>query len=223
MAQKIGKILMQDYKKKFIELALKRNVLRFGEFTLKSGRKSPYFFNAGLFCTGSDLKLLGEFYAQALHEAGLKFDVLFGPAYKGIPIVAATSIAYASLYNEDAPWVFNRKEAKDHGEGGNLVGSPLAGNVVLIDDVITAGTAIRESMEIIAKEKANLSGVLIALDRKERGKADLSAIQEIERDYKTKVASIINLNDLITYIEQSDELKHHIQSVKDYRAQYGVD
>ncbi len=214
---------MQDYKKKFIELALKRNVLRFGEFTLKSGRKSPYFFNAGLFCTGSDLKLLGEFYAQALHEAGLKFDVLFGPAYKGIPIVAATSIAYASLYNEDAPWVFNRKEAKDHGEGGNLVGSPLAGNVVLIDDVITAGTAIRESMEIIAKEKANLSGVLIALDRKERGKADLSAIQEIERDYKTKVASIINLNDLITYIEQSDELKHHIQSVKDYRAQYGVD
>lgn len=214
---------MQDYKKKFIELALKRNVLRFGEFTLKSGRKSPYFFNAGLFCTGSDLKLLGEFYAQALHEDGLKFDVLFGPAYKGIPIVAATSIAYASLYNEDAPWVFNRKEAKDHGEGGNLVGSPLAGNVVLIDDVITAGTAIRESMEIIAKEKANLSGVLIALDRKERGKADLSAIQEIERDYKTKVVSIINLNDLITYIEQSDELKHHIQSVKDYRAQYGVD
>ena len=214
---------MQDYKKKFIELALKRNVLRFGEFTLKSGRKSPYFFNAGLFCTGSDLKLLGEFYAQALHEAGLKFDVLFGPAYKGIPIVAATSIAYASLYNEDAPWVFNRKEAKDHGEGGNLVGSPLAGNVVLIDDVITAGTAIRESMEIIAKVKANLSGVLIALDRKERGKADLSAIQEIERDYKTKVVSIINLNDLITYIEQSDELKHHIQSVKDYRAQYGVD
>ena len=214
---------MQDYKKKFIELALKRNVLRFGEFTLKSGRKSPYFFDAGLFCTGSDLKLLGEFYAQALHEAGLKFDVLFGPAYKGIPIVAATSIAYASLYNEDAPWVFNRKEAKDHGEGGNLVGSPLAGNVVLIDDVITAGTAIRESMEIIAKEKANLSGVLIALDRKERGKADLSAIQEIERDYKTKVVSIINLNDLITYIEQSDELKHHIQSVKDYRAQYGVD
>ena len=214
---------MQDYKKKFIELALKRNVLRFGEFTLKSGRKSPYFFNAGLFCTGSDLKLLGEFYAQALHEAGLKFDVLFGPAYKGIPIVAATSIAYASLYNEDAPWVFNRNEAKDHGEGGNLVGSPLAGNVVLIDDVITAGTAIRESMEIIAKEKANLSGVLIALDRKERGKADLSAIQEIERDYKTKVVSIINLNDLITYIEQSDELKHHIQSVKDYRAQYGVD
>ncbi len=214
---------MQDYKKKFIELALKRNVLRFGEFTLKSGRKSPYFFNAGLFCTGSDLKLLGEFYAQALHEAGLKFDVLFGPAYKGIPIVAATSIAYASIYNEDAPWVFNRKEAKDHGEGGNLVGSPLAGNVVLIDDVITAGTAIRESMEIIAKEKANLSGVLIALDRKERGKADLSAIQEIERDYKTKVVSIINLNDLITYIEQSDELKHHIQSVKDYRAQYGVD
>ena len=214
---------MQDYKKKFIELALKRNVLRFGEFTLKSGRKRPYFFNAGLFCTGSDLKLLGEFYAQALHEVGLKFDVLFGPAYKGIPIVAATSIAYASLYNEDAPWVFNRKEAKDHGEGGNLVGSPLAGNVVLIDDVITAGTAIRESMEIIAKEKANLSGVLIALDRKERGKADLSAIQEIERDYKTKVVSIINLNDLITYIEQSDELKHHIQSVKDYRAQYGVD
>ena len=215
---------MEAYKKEFIDFMVESKVLKFGDFTLKSGRKSPFFMNAGAYVTGSQLKRLGEYYAKAIHDNyGTDFDVLFGPAYKGIPIVAATSIAYASLYNEDAPWVFNRKEAKDHGEGGNLVGSPLAGNVVLIDDVITAGTAIRESMEIIAKEKANLSGVLIALDRKERGKADLSAIQEIERDYKTKVVSIINLNDLITYIEQSDELKHHIQSVKDYRAQYGVD
>ncbi len=214
---------MQEYKKRFIELALKKNVLRFGDFTLKSGRKSPYFFNAGLFCTGADLKLLGEFYAQALHEANINFDVLFGPAYKGIPIVAATSIAYSSLYNTEAPWVFNRKEAKDHGEGGNLVGSPLAGKVVLIDDVITAGTAIRESMEIIKKANATLKGVLIALDRKERGQGKLSAIQEIERDYNTKVVSIITLNDLISYLETNDDLKIHSESVKNYRKEYGVE
>lgn len=214
---------MKDYKKNFIELALKRNVLRFGSFTLKSGRISPYFFNAGLFCTGADLALLGEFYADALHDSGVDFDVLFGPAYKGIPIVAATSIAYSRKYGSDAPWVFNRKEAKDHGEGGNLVGSPLTGNIVLLDDVITAGTAIRESMQIIsAQENATLAGVLIALDRQEKGKTDLSAIQEVERDYNTKVFSIITLADLITYIAQNDNLKEHLSSVEEYRNTHGI-
>ena len=214
---------MKDYKKNFIELALKRNVLRFGSFTLKSGRISPYFFNAGLFCTGADLALLGEFYSDALHDSGVDFDVLFGPAYKGIPIVAATSIAYSRKYGTEAPWVFNRKEAKDHGEGGNLVGSPLTGNIVLLDDVITAGTAIRESMQIIsAQENATLAGVLIALDRQEKGKSDLSAIQEVERDYNTKVFSIITLADLITYIAQNDNLKEHLSSVKEYRNTYGI-
>ncbi len=214
---------MKDYKKNFIELALKRNVLRFGSFTLKSGRISPYFFNAGLFCTGADLALLGEFYADALHDSGVDFDVLFGPAYKGIPIVVATSIAYSRKYGSEAPWVFNRKEAKDHGEGGNLVGSPLTGNIVLLDDVITAGTAIRESMQIIsAQENATLAGVLIALDRQEKGKTDLSAIQEVERDYNTKVFSIITLADLITYIAQNDNLKEHLSSVEEYRNTYGI-
>ncbi len=214
---------MKDYKKNFIELALKRNVLRFGSFTLKSGRISPYFFNAGLFCTGADLALLGEFYSDALHDSGVDFDVLFGPAYKGIPIVAATSIAYSRKYGTEAPWVFNRKEAKDHGEGGNLVGSPLTGNIVLLDDVITAGTAIRESMQIIsAQENATLAGVLIALDRQEKGKSDLSAIQEVERDYNTKVFSIITLADLITYIAQNDNLKEHLSSVEEYRNTYGI-
>ncbi len=214
---------MKDYKKNFIELALKRNVLRFGSFTLKSGRISPYFFNAGLFCTGADLALLGEFYADALHDSGVDFDVLFGPAYKGIPIVAATSIAYSRKYGSEAPWVFNRKEAKDHGEGGNLVGSPLTGNIVLLDDVITAGTAIRESMQIISAQKnATLAGVLIALDRQEKGKTDLSAIQEVERDYNTKVFSIITLADLITYIAQNDNLKEHLSSVEEYRNTYGI-
>ncbi|MBQ3775340.1 MAG: orotate phosphoribosyltransferase [Ruminobacter sp.] len=214
---------MKDYKKNFIELALKRNVLRFGSFTLKSGRISPYFFNAGLFCTGADLAQLGEYYADALHDSGVDFDVLFGPAYKGIPIVAATSIAYSRKYGSEAPWVFNRKEAKDHGEGGNLVGSPLTGNIVLLDDVITAGTAIRESMQIISAQKdAKLAGVLIALDRQEKGKTDLSAIQEVERDYNTKVFSIITLSDLITYIAQNDNLKEHLASVEEYRNTYGI-
>lgn len=213
---------MLDYKIKFIELALKKNVLKFGDFTLKSGRKSPYFFNAGLFNTGKDLALLGEFYAEALYNSKIEYDVLFGPAYKGIPIVAATSVALAKKYDLEAPWVFNRKEAKDHGEGGNLVGSPLSGDVIVVDDVITAGTAIRESMDIINNAKANLKGVLIALDRQEKGKGELSAIQEVERDYNTKVISIITLNDLIAYLEKSNSLSEHLEAVKNYRAIYGI-
>ena len=215
---------MENYKSEFIEFMVESDVLKFGDFTLKSGRKSPFFMNAGAYVTGSQLMRLGEYYAKAIHDKyGDDFDVLFGPAYKGIPIVAATSIAYSRKYGTEAPWVFNRKEAKDHGEGGNLVGSPLTGNIVLLDDVITAGTAIRESMQIIsAQENATLAGVLIALDRQEKGKSDLSAIQEVERDYNTKVFSIITLADLITYIAQNDNLKEHLSSVEEYRNTYGI-
>tara|TARA_B100000700_G_scaffold116571_1_gene131160 strand:+ start:238 stop:882 length:645 start_codon:yes stop_codon:yes gene_type:complete len=213
---------MKEYQKQFIEFALAKQVLKFGEFTLKSGRTSPYFFNAGLFNTGQDLAKLGRFYAAALEDAGIDYDLLFGPAYKGIPIATTTAVALADHYNKDVPYCFNRKEKKDHGEGGNLVGSELKGKVMLVDDVITAGTAIRESMEIIAANGADLSGVLIALDRQEKGKAELSAIQEVERDFNTQVVSIVKLADLITYLEQQDNMDEHLQAVKSYRDQYGV-
>ncbi|WP_406042282.1 orotate phosphoribosyltransferase [Succinimonas sp.] len=213
---------MKDYKKAFIELALSRNVLRFGSFTLKSGRVSPYFFNAGLFCTGKDLGLLGEFYADALRDSGLEFDLLFGPAYKGIPIVTSLAVAYARKYGGDVPWIFNRKEAKDHGEGGNLVGSPLNGRVVLVDDVITAGTAIRESMAIIASSPASLSGILLALDRQEKGQSDLSAVQEVERDFNTRVAAIITMSDLMEYMAGVPGLAEHLSDMKAYRDTYGI-
>lgn len=213
---------MKEYQKQFIEFALAKQVLKFGEFTLKSGRTSPYFFNAGLFNTGQDLAKLGRFYAAALEDAGIDYDLLFGPAYKGIPIATTTAVALADHYNKDVPYCFNRKEKKDHGEGGNLVGSDLKGKVMLVDDVITAGTAIRESMEIIAANSADLSGVLIALDRQEKGKAELSAIQEVERDFNTQVVSIVKLADLITYLEQQGNMDEHLQAVKAYRDQYGV-
>lgn len=213
---------MKAFQQEFIEFALSRQVLKFGSFTLKSGRTSPYFFNAGLFNTGSDLAKLGRFYAAALMDAGIEFDLLFGPAYKGIPIATTTAVALADHHNRDVPYCFNRKEAKTHGEGGNLVGSPLQGRVMLVDDVITAGTAIRESMEIIKAAGAQLSGVLIALDRQERGQSELSAIQEVERDFATKVVSIIGLKDLIVYLEGKPELAAHLDAVKAYRAQYGV-
>lgn len=193
---------MKAYQREFIEFALRKQVLRFGEFTLKSGRKSPYFFNAGLFNTGRDLAQLGRFYAAALNESGVEFDLLFGPAYKGIPIATTTAVALADHYDRDVPYCFNRKEAKTHGEGGNLVGSALQGRVMLVDDVITAGTAIRESMEIIAANQASLAGVMIALNRMERGQGELSAIQEVERDYGCQVIAIITLNDLISYLEE---------------------
>ncbi|WP_448622799.1 orotate phosphoribosyltransferase [Dickeya fangzhongdai] len=213
---------MKAYQRQFIEFALSKQVLKFGEFTLKSGRISPYFFNAGLFNTGSDLALLGRFYAEALVDAAVEFDVLFGPAYKGIPIATTTAVALAEHHDRDVPYCFNRKEAKDHGEGGNLVGSPLKGRIMLVDDVITAGTAIRESMEIIAAQGATLAGVLIALDRQERGRGELSAIQEVERDYQCKVTSIITLEDLITYLAEKPEMAAHLEAVKAYRAQFGV-
>jgi len=213
---------MKAFQQEFIEFALSRQVLKFGSFTLKSGRTSPYFFNAGLFNTGGDLAKLGRFYAAALMDAGIDFDVLFGPAYKGIPIATTTAVALAEHHGQDVPYCFNRKEAKTHGEGGSLVGSPLQGRIMLVDDVITAGTAIRESMEIIQAQGAELAGVLIALDRQERGKGELSAIQEVERDFGTKVVSIIGLKDLIQYLEGKPELAAHLDAVKAYRAEFGV-
>ncbi|EWH04918.1 orotate phosphoribosyltransferase [Pseudoalteromonas sp. MEBiC 03607] len=213
---------MKDYQKEFIEFALEKQVLKFGEFTLKSGRTSPYFFNAGLFNTGRDLARLGRFYAAALEDAGIEYDVLFGPAYKGIPIATTTAVALADHHDKDVPYCFNRKEKKAHGEGGTLVGSELKGKIMLVDDVITAGTAIRESMEIIADNGADLSGVLIALDRQEKGKAELSAIQEVERDFGTKVISIVKLADLISYLEAKGTMDEHLAAVKAYRDQYGI-
>ena len=213
---------MQQYKHDFIEFALSRQVLKFGEFTLKSGRKSPYFFNAGLFNTGRDLAKLGEFYAQAIQSSKLDYDVLFGPAYKGIPIATTVAVALANQFDVDKPCCFNRKETKDHGEGGNLIGSPLKGKILLVDDVITAGTAIRESMEIIQASQAELAGVLIALNRKEKGKGELSAIQEVERDYGCQVFSIVDFDDLVQFIEKSPEYAPFLPAMKAYREQYGV-
>lgn len=213
---------MKAYQRHFIELALAKNVLKFGEFTLKSGRVSPYFFNAGLFNTGRDLALLGQFYAQTLIDNHVPCDVLFGPAYKGIPIATTTAVALVEHHDMDISYCFNRKEAKDHGEGGTLVGSPLTGNVVIVDDVITAGTAIRESMEIIKQHDATLSGVLLSLDRQEKGRGSLSAIQELERDYQCQVYSIITLDDLISYLTESETLSAHLPAVKAYRERYGI-
>ncbi|RLV58930.1 orotate phosphoribosyltransferase [Parashewanella curva] len=213
---------MKAYQKEFIEFALERQVLRFGEFTLKSGRTSPYFFNAGLFNTGKDLARLGRFYAAALVDSGIDYDLVFGPAYKGIPIATTTTVALAEHHDIDAPYCFNRKEKKDHGEGGSLVGSELKGKVMLVDDVITAGTAIRESMEIIKANDAELAGVLIALDRQEKGKAELSAIQEVERDFGCQVVSIVTLADLLTYLEGQDGMETELAAVKAYREQYGI-
>lgn len=213
---------MQDFQREFIEFAVARNVLRFGQFTLKSGRTSPYFFNAGLFNTGGDLARLGQFYAAALQHAGIDYDVLFGPAYKGIPIATTTAVALADKHGVDKPYCFNRKEAKTHGEGGNLVGSPLQGKIMLVDDVITAGTAIRESMQIIQANGAQLAGVLIALDRQERGQGTLSAVQEVERDFATKVIAIVGLNDLITYLADKPEMAEHLTNIRAYREQYGI-
>ena len=213
---------MEQYKRDFIEFALSRNVLKFGEFTLKSGRKSPYFFNAGLFNTGADLARLGEFYAAAIQASAVDFDVVFGPAYKGIPIGTSVSVALFNRYSIDKPVCFNRKEVKDHGEGGNLIGSPLQGKILLVDDVITAGTAIRESMELISANQAELAAVLIALNRKERGKGELSAIQEVERDYQCQVLSIIDLDDLMQFIEQDPRYSSHLPEMRAYRAEFGV-
>lgn len=213
---------MRDYQKDFIEFALKNDVLRFGEFTLKSGRVSPYFFNAGLFNSGEALAKLGQYYAAAIADSGVKFDVLFGPAYKGIPLATTCAVALYEHQNTNIPYSFNRKEAKSHGEGGNIVGAALEGDILIIDDVITAGTAIRESMDIIAAANAKPAGVIIALDRQEKGTGELSAIQEVEQQYNIPVLSIIKLEHLITYIEGNADFTQYLDKVKAYRDQYGI-
>lgn len=213
---------MENNKKRFIELALRYEVLRFGEFTLKSGRISPYFFNAGLFNTGHALAELGACYAQAIIDADIDYDILFGPAYKGIPLVAAIVCALSTGHGIDKPYSFNRKEAKDHGEGGNIVGAALQGNILIVDDVITAGTAIREAVDIIQGQGATSSAVLIALDRQERGKGDLSAIQEVKQDYGIDVFSIITMADLIEYISADEKWAQHLDAMRAYRDEYGV-
>ncbi|HHJ12592.1 MAG TPA: orotate phosphoribosyltransferase [Chromatiales bacterium] len=213
---------MKDYQREFLEFAIRQGVLRFGEFTLKSGRTSPYFFNAGLFNTGAALARLGRYYARTILDAGLKYDVLFGPAYKGIPLVSATAVQLAEQHGQDVPWSFNRKEAKDHGEGGNIVGAPLRGRVLVIDDVITAGTAIRESVDIIRANGAELAGVVISLNRKERGQGERSAIQEVEQEYGVPVASIVDLDDLVAYLEERGGDDGALAAIRAYRAEYGV-
>lgn len=215
---------MQDYQRDFIEFAIQQQVLQFGEFTLKSGRISPYFFNMGLFNSGLALAKLGRFYASAIADANLDFDVLFGPAYKGVPIVSTTAVALAEHHDRNLPWCFNRKEAKKHGEGGLLVGAPLKGRVMIIDDVITAGTAIREVVEIIVREGAEPAAVVIALDRLERGAGELSAIQEVERDYDISVISIVNLQQIMTCLNDSKDSVQQaaLKNISAYRDQYGI-
>lgn len=213
---------MRDYQREFLDFAIACNVLRFGEFKLKSGRISPYFFNAGLFNTGGALARLGQFYAAAIQDAGVEFDTLFGPAYKGIPLVATTAIALGDLHGRDLPFCFNRKEAKDHGEGGNIVGAPLAGRVLIVDDVITAGTAVRESMELIQAADAQAVGVTICLDRQERGQGERSAIQEVKANYGIDVISIVSLADLIEYLGERPGMQEPLEAIKAYRDQYGV-
>lgn len=213
---------MQDYRREFLELALQRGVLRFGEFTLKSGRKSPYFFNAGLFNSGAALAALGRYYAQAVMDSGIRFDMLFGPAYKGIPLATVTAAALADRHGRDLPWCFNRKEAKDHGEGGNLIGAPLAGRVLIVDDVITAGTAVREAIGIIRNAGATPVGLVIALDRQERGQGSRSAIAEIQDAHGIDVAAIARLADIITWLETRPDMAQALASMRAYREQYGA-
>lgn len=212
---------MKPYQTAFIQLALEAEVLKFGEFTLKSGRTSPYFFNAGKFQTGRALAQLGRFYAEALLHSGAKFDMLFGPAYKGIPLVSAISIALADQHDLDMPYGYNRKETKNHGEGGTLVGAPLSGKVAIVDDVITAGTAIREVLNLMANTDAKPAAVVVGLDRQERGQGELSAIQELERETGVQVVSIVTLNDIISFLENQGEDKQ-LQAVVDYRERYGA-
>jgi orotate phosphoribosyltransferase len=213
---------MHDYQREFLDFALDLGVLRFGRFTLKSGRQSPYFFNAGLFNSGAALARLGRFYARAIVDAGVGFDVLFGPAYKGIPLAAVTAAALYDQHGIDVPYAFNRKEAKAHGEGGNIVGHPLEGRVLIIDDVITAGTAIRESMQIIEAAGATPAGVVIALDRQERGQGERSAIQEVEAQYDVPVVAIVRLADLVEFVAGRGEAAEHLADIEAYRREYGV-
>lgn len=213
--------MVSDFRQAFIQFAIERKVLRFGEFKTKAGRMSPYFFNAGLFNDGESLHKLGQFYAKAINAAGFPFDMLFGPAYKGIPLVSAIAIALAET-GQNYPFCFNRKESKDHGEGGLLVGAPMQGQVLIVDDVISAGTSVRESVALIKAGGAMPGGVVIAVDRMERGTGQLSAVQEVQQLYGMTVTSIINLDDLIEYLLNHQERAQHLQAVQRYRDQYGV-
>ena len=215
---------MQDFRSKFLEFVIDNEILEFGQFTLKSGRTSPYFFNAGLFNTGEKLSFLARCYAEAIASSGLTFEVLFGPAYKGIPLVSATAMALASEHGIDKPYCFNRKEAKNHGEGGTVVGAKLSGNALIIDDVITARTAIREAADIIAANGAKLCGIAVAMDRQEKGTGELSAIQEIEQNYQIKIVSIITLKNIIDYLIESnnESLQQHLIAVSAYREKFGI-
>ncbi|MCB1648916.1 MAG: orotate phosphoribosyltransferase [Pseudomonadales bacterium] len=215
---------MQAYQKAFIDFVLEHEILRFGSFTLKSGRTSPYFFNAGLFNTGKALDFIGRTYAAAIAAADVDYDLLFGPAYKGIPLVSVTAAALANHHDIDKPYCFNRKEAKDHGEGGLTVGAPLQGKALIVDDVITAGTAVREVMALFDAVGAQVAGIVVALDRQERGTGSLSAIQEIRQQYDVPVISIITLAQIIEYLEQQDDpaLRDNLAAVRRYREEYGV-
>ena len=213
---------MKPYQQDFLAFALQQGVLRFGEYTLKSGRVSPYFFNAGLFQTGSALSRLGQFYAQAIVDSGLKFDMLFGPAYKGIPLVAAVAIALYEKQGLDYPYAFNRKEAKDHGEGGTIVGASLHGRVLVIDDVMTAGTAIREAAAIVAGQGASLAGVAISLDRQERGQGERSAVQEVQMNFGVPVISIVGLQNVIQHVQEQIADPTLLTAIQSYRQRYGV-
>ena len=214
---------MKPFQLEFIEYALANNVLRFGEFKLKSGRISPYFFNSGLFNNGEHLSRLGDFYAKTINEHGIKFDTLFGPAYKGIPLVSATAISLSNLYDRAVPYCFDRKEAKDHGEGGLTVGSPLQGNVLIVDDVITAGTSVRYSVDLITKHEANPSGVIIALDRQEKGSGDISAVQEVEQSLGLSVTSIVTMENLIEYLSTNKSASNNLDAILAYKEKYGSD
>ncbi|MCZ6499181.1 MAG: orotate phosphoribosyltransferase [Gammaproteobacteria bacterium] len=212
---------MKAHQKEFLDLALEMGVLRFGEFTLKSGRISPYFFNAGLFCTGRAMAVLGRCYAQSIVDSNLKFDMLFGPAYKGIPLAAVTVAALAEKFGRDLGWAYNRKEAKEHGEGGIIVGAPLAGRVLILDDVITAGTAIREAVEFIRNAGAEAAGIAIALDREERGQGELSAVQEVEKELGMEIIRIVGLTDLVAMLADDNDRKAELAAVSIYRDTYG--
>ena len=215
--------MLADYKREFIDFALTQGVLKFGSFELKSGRASPYFFNAGEFKSGRALQRLGDYYAAALVDSGLPVDCLLGPAYKGIPLVSAAAISLAASHGRDLPFAYNRKEIKDHGEGGSLVGAALKGDVIVVDDVITAGTAIREVMSLVSDYPARIAGVMVAIDRQERGQGKKSAIQELESEYSLTVVSVVNLDDIVAYLLEAGSYKDELEKINAYRNTYGIE
>lgn len=213
---------MENYQREFIEFAYQHQVLRFGEFTLKSGRVSPYFFNSGLFNNGTLLSELGGYYAKAIESSGIDYDMLFGPSYKGIPLVSTTAIALSTLFQKDTPYSFNRKEAKTHAEGGVIVGAPLKGKIILVDDVISAGTTFREVLPLLNTDESELVAVAISVDRQETGTGNRSAVQEIEQDYNVPVINIISLENIIEYLKEKDEMTNHLHQILNYQEQYGA-